>query len=175
MLTVFLSLAFAARGGMPAEYREYQVKAIWMLNFTRYVDWPASTFATKEAPCIVGVLGKDPFGDELEAAFMKKAVKGRPFVLRRVNRDTEVSACHMLFVPAAERRTWRDMQATMSKAPVLTIGEADGFLDQGGIINFLIKDASIAFEIDLRAAQRAGIKFDANLLKIAAKVKGKYE
>lgn len=175
MLTAVLLLAFTARGGTPAKYREYQVKAIWMLNFTRYVDWPTNAFATKEAPCIVGVLGKDPFGDELEAAFMKKSIKGRPFVLRRVHREAEAAQCHMLFVPATERRTWRDMQAAMTKAPILAIGEADEFLDQGGIINFLIKDASIAFEIDLHAAQRAGIKFDANLLKIASKVKGRYE
>lgn len=175
VLAVVLLLALAAQGGTPTEYREYQVKAVWMLNFTRFVDWPTNAFAAKDAPCVIGVLGKDPFGSELEAAFDGKTIRGRRFELQRVQRESDTARCHMLFIPAGERRAWRELQPGLTKSPLLTIGEADGSLEQGGIINFVINDGSIAFEIDLRNAQKAGLKFDANLLKIAAKVKGKYD
>lgn len=175
VLAVALLLALTARGGTPTEYREYQVKAVWMLNFTRFVDWPTNAFATRDTPCVIGVLGKDPFGSELEAAFAGKTIRGRRFELQRVQRESDTARCHMLFIPAGERRAWRELHSRIAKSPLLTIGEADGFLDQGSIINFVIHDGSISFEIDLRNAQKAGLKFDANLLKIAAKVKGKYE
>lgn len=168
-------LAFTARGGMPAEYREYQVKAVWMLNFIRFVDWPENAFASKDSPCIIGVLGKDPFGEELVMALAKKEIRGRRFLLRRIQRENDATGCHVLFIPASEHRAWREMQPRMAAQPILVIGETDGFLEQGGIINFMIQDASISFEIDLHGAQKAGLKFDANLLKIAARVKGRYE
>jgi YfiR/HmsC-like len=176
VLAVVLLLSFTAHAGMPAGYPEYQVKAAWMLNFTRFVDWPANAFATRDAPCIVGILGKDPpFGSELAAAFASKTIRGRRFELQHVQRESDTARCHMLFIPASERRTWRELQSRLGKMPVLTIGEAEGFLDLGSIINFVIQDGAIAFEIDLGNAQKAGLKFDANVLKIAARVKGKYE
>lgn len=175
MLVMALLVAFTTMAGTPAEYPEHQVKAAWMFNFTRFVDWPATAFPSKDSPCVVGVLGKDPFRGELESAFTGKFLNGRKFELRRLKRDDDAAKCHILFIPAGERRAWRELQPALAKAPVLTIGEADGFLDLGAIVNFMIQDGSIAFEIDLRNAQKAGLKFDANVLKIAAKVKGKYE
>jgi YfiR/HmsC-like len=156
-------------------YQEYQVKAVWMLNVARYTEWPSTAFPANDSPCVVGVFGKDPFGKDLEAAFAGKLLKGRPFELKRVSSENDVRGCHILFVPAAERRKWRNLNDKLGKASVLVVGESSDFLDQGGIVNFVIKADSIQFEVDLRNAQKAGLKIDANLLKIAARVKGKYE
>ena len=158
-----------------APLSEYQVKSALLLNFVRYSDWPATAFANPGSPYIVGVAGRDPFGKDLEEAFERKTVKGRSFVLRRVSGEQEMRACHLLFVSSSERRRTRDLLQKLSGAPVLTVGDFPDFLDHGGIINFLIKDGSVRFEINLEPTRGARLKLDANLLKVAASVRGKHE
>jgi hypothetical protein len=158
-----------------APLSEYQVKSALLLNFVRYSDWPATAFANPSSPYIVGVTGRDPFGKDLEKVFERKTVKGRSFVLRRVSGEQEMRACHLLFVSSSERRRARDLLQKLSGAPVLTVGDFPDFLDHGGIINFVITDGSVRFEINLEPARGAQLKLDANLLKVAASVRGKYE
>ena len=158
-----------------APLTEYQVKAALLLNFVRYSDWPATAFANPGSPYVVGVAGRDPFGKDLEKAFERKTVKGRPVVLKRVSGEQEMRACHLLFVSSSERRRSRELLDRLAGAPVLTVGDFPDFLDYGGMINFLIKDGSVRFEINLGPARRARLKLDANLLKVAVSVRGKYE
>lgn len=154
---------------------EHQVKAVWLLNFARFVEWPATAFPNATAPFVVGVVGKDPFGRELERAFTGKTVKGRPFVFRRISNDADLGGCHILFVPASERKRTRDWIGKLQGGAVLTVGETEEFLQNGGVINFLLKDNTVRFEISLNAAQAAGLKLHANLLKVAVAVQGKYD
>lgn len=158
-----------------APVSEYEVKAALLLNFVRFSEWPVTAFADAKSPYVVGVIGSDPFGKELEKAFENKVVKGRSFLLKRISIEQEMRNCHLLFVTASERRRWRDLREKLKGAPVLTVGESSDFIGQGGIINFLLKDNSVRFEINLEAAQAARLKLDANLLKVAVSVKGKYE
>jgi hypothetical protein len=164
-----------ARPAEEAPLSEYQVKAAWLLNFVRYSDWPASAFVDARSPYVVGVAGRDPFGKDLEKAFEGKMVKGRTFLLKRVSNEQEMRACHLLFVSSSERRRSRDLLERIVGAPVLTVGESPEFLDQGGIINFLLKDGSVRFEINLEPARIARLKLDANLLTVAVSVRGKHE
>jgi hypothetical protein len=154
---------------------EYQVKAVWLLNFARFVEWPTNTFPHDASPFVVGVLGKDPFGKDLERAFERKTFRGRPFTFKRISSESERYGCHILFVPSSERRRFREGADKLRRAPVLTVGEGENFLEDGGIINFTLKDNSVRFEIDVKAAQAAKLKLNANLLKVAATVRGKYD
>lgn len=175
---IVFSLTFCANLAPRAEeapFSEYQVKSAWLLNFARFVDWPPSGFLNAKAPFVVGVVGRGPLGKELEQAFAGKVVKGRAFEVRRLTSDSDLRGCHILFFISSEKRRLRDYLEQLSGLPVLTVGESDEFLDQGGIINFLLKDKSVRFEINLKAAQAAGLKLDANLLKVAVAVRGKYE
>ncbi len=165
----------AVRAALPADFEEYQVKAAWMLNFTKFVEWPKEAFAAADSPCVVGVYGKDVFGPVIDTVFTNKTIKGRSFQIRRITRESDLAGCHLLFIPASERRNHRDIMTKLNKSPVLTVGESDSFHEHGGIMNFAMKGNSIQFEIDLRNAQKAGLRIDANLLKIASKVRGKYE
>jgi hypothetical protein len=171
-LTICANLAPRAE---EAPFSEYQVKSAWLLNFARFVEWPPTGFPNAKAPFVVGVVGRGPFGKELEQAFAGKIVKGRAFEVRRLASDSDLRGCHILFFMSSEKRRLRDSFEKLSGFPVLTVGESDEFLDQGGIINFLLKDKSVRFEINLKAAQAAGLKLDANLLKVAVAVRGKYE
>lgn len=162
-----------ARPAEEPQLSEYQVKAALLLNFVRYSDWPASAFADAHSPYVVGVVGRDPFGKDLEKAFEGKIVKGRTFVLKRVSTEPEMRSCHLLFVSSSERRRTRDLLEKLVGAPVLTVGESPEFLDQGGAINLLLRDGSVRFEINLEPARITRLKLDANLLGVAVSVRGK--
>jgi hypothetical protein len=171
---LILGVDFAPRAQEPAA-SEYQVKAAWLLNFARFVEWPGRSFGSPRAPFVVGVVGRDPFGKDLEQAFAGKTVRGRAFEFRHFPSDSDLHGCHILFFGKSERRRIRDQLSKIGTVPVLTVGEDEDFLEEGGIVNFLLKDRSIRFEINLKAAQAAELKLDANLLKVAVEVRGKYD
>lgn len=156
-------------------YQEYQVKAELLANFSAFVKWPEGTFAASNSPVVIGVVGKDPFDRFLEQAVQAGGRPGRPLKLRRVTTDAELRECQVLFVCSSERRRLREIRERVKGLPVLTVGETDDFLDQGGIINFLLKGQSVRFEISVESAQAAGLRVDAKLLGVANSVRGKYE
>ena len=158
-----------------APLSEHQVKAAQMLNFFKYSHWPASAFAKTNSPYVVGVVGRDPFGKDLDRMFELKVVTGRPFVIKRTTDEQELRNCHLVFVSSSERRRLKDLLEKLKGAAVLTVGESPEFLDQSGVINFLLMDSSVRFEINLAAAQAAKVKLDANLLRLAVTVRGKYD
>jgi hypothetical protein len=155
---------------------EYEVKALWLVNCARFVEWPERAFGSAaQSPFDVGVLGKDPFGEYLDKAFEGKVVKGRPFVLKRLSSDRELKSCHILFVAGSERKRTRGLLSKLRGAPVLTVGETDEFLDHGGMVQFVRKERTIRFAVNLEPAQGARVYLSANLLKVAVSVRGKYE
>lgn len=169
----WLLLCPQARPAEEVSLTEYQVKAALLLNFVRYTDWPAAAFADARSPYVVGVVGRDPFGKDLEKAFESKTNKSRTFVLKRVSSEQEMRACHLLFISSSERRRSRELLGKLQGAPVLTVGESPDFLDDGGVINLRLKDGSVRFDINLEPARIAGLKLDANLLGVALSVRGK--
>jgi len=175
LLLTLLLLSPPARPAEGTPRSEYEVKAALLFKFVRYSDWPSTAFADAASPCVIGVAGRDPLGKELEKAFEGKSVKGRAFLLKRVSGEQEMRACHLLFIASSERRRMRDWLQKIQGAPVLTVGESPEFLDHGGVINLILKDGSVRFDINLEPARMARLKLDANLLKVAASVRGKHE
>jgi len=154
---------------------EHEVKATWLLNLTRFVEWPSTAFEDNDSPFVVGVMGKELPEMDLEKTFGDKPIKGRRVQIKRVSNEQEIRGCQLLFITSSERRRTRDLLDKLKGQPVLTVGETEDFLDYGGVINLLVKDESLQLEIDLNAAQKAGLRLNANLLKIAKKARGKYE
>lgn len=169
----FLGLPLVPAADAPRS--EYEVKAALLLNFVRFSEWPSTAFANRKSPYVIGVLGRDPFGRDLEKTFEGKVVRGRSFVIRRLPDDQEIRNCHLLFISYSERRRLRDLREKLKGATVLTVGEMDEFLDYGGVINIRLKNDSVKFDINLKAAQAAQLKLDANLVESAESVRGKYE
>lgn len=174
-LILSASLESAASGAPAPDYKEYQVKAELLANFAAFVKWPDGTFVTTNSPVVIGVVGKDPFDRFLEKAVQAPGRPGRLLKWRRVTTDTEMRECQVLFVSSSERRRLREIRDRLKGVPVLTVGETDDFLDQGGIINFMLKGQSVRFEISVASAQAAGLRVDAQLLGVASAVRGKYE
>jgi hypothetical protein len=160
------------RGSDTTVASEAQVKAAFLFNFAKYVDWPPSAFSNATAPLTIGVMGTDPFGDFLRHA-EGKTINGHPFVIKDVSPDSDLTGCQILFISHSE--SFR-MAAILEKAgslPILTVGEDDAFAQNGGIINFVLKKGNIRLEIDLTAARKAGLTIRSRLLAVADVVKGK--
>jgi hypothetical protein len=158
-------------GGDPPAASEYEVKAAFLFHFTQFTDWPAALFEKTGGRIVIGVLGVDPFGPDLDRAVLGKTVQGHPLVVQRFPRAEDVGPCQVLFVGGSDRKQLRVILGSLKGKPVLTVGESDQFLAQGGIIAFLREDEHIRFSINLDAADRSALKFSAKLLKVARSVR----
>ena len=166
-----LASSFGFGGEVPAT--EYQVKAVFLFNFAKYVDWPAAAFTNASAPITIGVLGEDRFDDNLRRTVAGKTVNGRAFVIRHIAVDESTEGCHILFISDSEKKRLGEILDKIKARPVLTVGETGQFLESGGMINFVKKEGRIRLEINLDAARQAGLQISSKLLNVADAVKGK--
>jgi hypothetical protein len=154
----------AQGGGKPSEY---EVEAAYLSNFGRFVGWPARPAAGEFEVC---VLGQDPFGTLLDAALKGETIGGAPMVAKRIAGVTEAAGCRIVFVnPAKETKLKAVLDGLNSN--VLTVSDSPGFTRQGGMIQFVLEDNRVRFEINLAAAQRAGLTLSSELLKVAVAIR----
>jgi hypothetical protein len=152
---------------------KYQVEAIFLFNFAKYVDWPAAAFQNAVEPITIGVLGTDPFGDNLQRIVEGKTINGRPFVIKHLPSGSDLSGCHILFISHSESSQVGGILDKAGPLPMLTVGEDEQFAQNGGIINFILKNGKVRLEIDLTAAKKAGLTISSKLLAVADVVRGK--
>ncbi len=155
----------------PASLPEYVLKAGFLYNFAKYVDWPASAFDAADAPISIGIVGKDPFGEQLEKALKGKSVRNRSFSILRFPAPADLKRCHILFVARSERPHLPEILSQVQRWPVLTVGEDDGFSSAGGTTNILISQEKPQLEVNPDAAEKAGLTISAKLLKAATIVR----
>lgn len=174
-LPAVLLLALAAVPGAPRAQvaGEYDVKAAFLYNFTKFVEWPPTAFFDERSALNLCVLGEDPFGRSLpEIVGEGEEVAGRRLTLVRMGELADPTVCHVLFVSRSERNRLPRILAAVGSFPVLTVGDTPGFLNQGGIVNFTLEGSKVRFEISQTAAERAGIKISSKLLRLAKRVAG---
>jgi len=146
---------------------EYRVKAAFLYNFAKFIEWPPQAFPDAETPYGICLLGQDPFGGDLNAAVAGNLVEGRKLVVRRVAEPKGVSGCHILFVAASEHDRLRAILGAVGEAPTLTVGEDEDFTRLGGGLRFFLSENRVRFEINLVATDRAHLKISAKLLSLA--------
>jgi uncharacterized protein DUF4154 len=154
---------------------KYQIEALFLFNFAKYVDWPAGAFTNAAAPIVIGVMGTDPFGDNLQHTIEGKAVNGRPFVIKHLTSDSDVSGCQILFVRDLEPSREDEILDKARALPVLTVAEAQPSTRNGSIINFVLKSGNVRLEINLAAAKKAGLTISSRLLAVADVVKDRLD
>jgi hypothetical protein len=160
----------AAPPPRPYEPTEIEVKAAFLYHFAQLVVWPeAPNAASESSPVVLAVVGRDPFGDRLEATIGQETVRGHPIRIDRAARASDLTASpQILFVGASDLVEADRTLAAMHDAPVLTVSALKGFAQHGGMVEFRVTpDARVAFDINLRAVERAGLKMSSQLLKIA--------
>lgn len=160
-----------AFGGESAHSKEYQIKAAFVLNFAKFLEWPESRFASDEQPIAIGVIGSAPLAAELESIVKDRKVQGRSVLVRSANSSDEVRDVHLLFVGAGQSAAFATVKATAETSGVLTVGESPEFQAAGGMITFLIEGDKVRFAINVGSAEQAHLKISAQLQQLAVTVR----
>jgi hypothetical protein len=166
-MVILPSLAFEAHAQDSSVSSEYLIKAGFIYNFANLVQWPANAFTQPDSPIVIGILGEDPFGTVLDRVLAGKKVNGRIFLVKRLKSVTDLKECHIVFVSSSEMAHLAEAIHLVKGMPILTIGEIPGFARRGGIINLVLEDNKVHFEVNVEAAKEADLNISSRLLALA--------
>jgi hypothetical protein len=148
---------------------EYQVEAVYLLNFGKFVEWPARVIAPGE-PFAICVLGQYPFGAALDKTIADESIDGRKVIIRRISKSQEATSCRILFIGLSEETHLAEILKSLDKTSVLTVSNVPRFAELGGMIQFVVEANKVRFEVNLASAERAGLVLSSELLKVATSV-----
>ena len=148
---------------------EYQVEAVYLLNFAKFVEWPAKA-APPEEPFSICVLGQYPFGAALDKTIAGESIDSRKVVVQRISKPQEAISCRILFIGLSEESRLAEILKTLDKASILTVSNVPKFSQRGGMIQFVVEGNKVRFEVNLTSAERAGLTLSSELLKVATAV-----
>ncbi|MBF0153518.1 MAG: YfiR family protein [Magnetococcales bacterium] len=157
--------AGGAAADAPHPPSEPQVKVAYLYNFTKFVTYPEAVFLGDRNRFNICVLGENPFGDLLNF-LAGKSVQERKIQVHLHTRLEETSGCHLVFIAPSEAEKWVDIMAWFGERPVLLVGDTPGFAQRGGMINFIRVGDTLRFEINLKMANRCGLKISSSMLQI---------
>jgi YfiR/HmsC-like len=167
MLAGVLSVCFPLAWAQASAPGEYQLKAAFLFNFAKFIDWPAASFSGQEASFSICILGVDPFGRSMDDLLQGKMIANRRVSVERSRQVADVRHCQVVFVSSSEKARVKEILDGLKGTNVLVVGETDGFAEAGGAIQFAIEDNHVRFLINTDAADRAGLKVSSNLLSLA--------
>jgi hypothetical protein len=173
-VTCLLILIILFRAPISAEEAlpEYQVKAAYLYNFLKFVEWPESAFPDPLAPIVIGISGDDPFGNSLPQVITGKTVQGRDLVIHKYHSGEDMRGAHILFISPSEKKRLPHILFSLRGSSVLTVADIEGFLEAGGMIQFLSENDRVRFAINVDASSRAKLKISSKLLSLAKVVGG---
>ncbi len=149
---------------------EYEVKAAYLYNFGKFVEWPAKVTAASDFFSIC-VLGEDPFGSTFDATIAGESINGKKVVVRRITKPQDAVSCRILFISSSEEGRLQEILATLDKTSVLTVSDLSQFTRRGGMIRFVMEANRVRFEVNLTTAEHAGLTLSSQLLKVAISVR----
>jgi len=146
---------------------EYEIKAVFLLNFSRFVEWPESAFEAPDAPFVLCIYGRDPFGEVLDATVAGEKVGTREVSVRRISDVADASACHILFVHHSEQARLAEILTALDHRSTLTVSDSDRRARRGEMIRLVTDNDRVRLRIDVEAARAAGLTLSSNLLRAA--------
>jgi hypothetical protein len=150
---------------------EYQVMATYLYNFGRFVQWPTTLTVAKGDSFPICVIGQDPFGPVLDAILTGEIIDGKAVVAKRVLKPQDALSCRILFISSSEESRLKEVLEALDKSEILTVSDMPEFSRRGGMIQFVLKEGRVRFEINLASAEAARLILSADLLKVAAVVR----
>jgi len=164
LLTSSLPLTFAQQPPL----REFQLKAVYLFNFTRFVKWPADTFSNADSPFQICIAGDDPFGDNLTFAIQNETYDTRPITIRHLDDSDDLSSCQLLYInQALPPRLEQQWLLAQDNQPILTVSSRADFAKRGGMVEFYTRKNRVRFVINLFSVKEANLAVNANLLRVA--------
>lgn len=162
-----LACGVCASGVVCAAPTPAEVEAVFLFNFTQFVDWPPQAFPEPSSPIVIGVLGSDPFGAALDEVVRGEMVKGHPLAVHRSQHIEELADCQILFISRSERAHLVPILATLKGRSTLTVSDLEQFASAGGMICFMLMDGKVRLQVNLEAAKAAGLTLSSKLLRFA--------
>jgi hypothetical protein len=160
-------LVFSLLLSAQAPAREYQIKAVFLFNFAQFVEWPAGAFPEPKSPLIIGILGKDPFGDFLDETVRGEEINGHPIVIQRYNQVQDVKTCHILFINPEDSNKFKSILESLKAQNTLTVSDVATFIRQGGMIRFYTENGKIHIRINLDSVKETDLIISSKLLRLA--------
>jgi YfiR/HmsC-like len=146
---------------------EYQVKAVFLFNFSHFVDWPPQAFTSPTEPFVIGILGTDPFGSRLDETVHGERIEGRPIIVRRFTKVEEIADCQILFIDGSESAQLDPIIRALDHRGILTVSEVDGAALSGVMVQFVTENNRIRLRINVESARAAGLSISSKLLRLA--------
>jgi hypothetical protein len=168
-LWLLLGVPGFAQDSQPSEY---QIKSAFLFNFAKFVEWPANAFSQPKSPLVIGILGDNPFGEDLQKTIRNKSVDDHPLEIKELSSAGAATNCHILFISTSEKPRLPQILGGLKGSSVLTVGEMDRFTESGGMINFVKVGTKIRFQINNGAAADASLKISSKLLNLALRPGG---
>ncbi len=166
ILALSVGVLLVCPPALHAQSREYDVKAAFLFNIVNFVTWPPEAFSGASDPVRVCVADTDPFGSVLDEVMKGESAGARPIEVVRVHDAEEMTACHLVFVPSRSPHL-QDILQVVGTRPIVTVGETTDFLKRGGLINFVIENVRVRFDVNEAAAISRGLAFSSKLLRVA--------
>jgi hypothetical protein len=146
---------------------EYKVKAVFLYNFTRFIDWPPSAFSSPESPFIIGIIGDDPFGSYLEEAVSGEQIENHTIIIKRYHSISEIKDCQVLYINSSNSEYIKEIISLVGKRSILTVSDANNFARWGGMIRLFTDDEKIRIQINSNAAKASQLNISSKLLSVA--------
>jgi hypothetical protein len=165
---VFAGICLRAQAQLP-KVNEFQVKAAYLYNFGRFVEWPDG--ADKNDAFEICVLGADPFGPTLDATLARETIGGKAVSAKRISKPQDIDSCRIVFISSSEEGHLKEVLAALDKTSVLTVSDIPRFSERGGMIGFILEGDRVRFDVNLASAQDARLTLSSELLKVATNVR----
>jgi hypothetical protein len=164
----FWFLLCSAGSAVAQTSKEHEIKAVLILNLARFVDWPEAAFASPESPIVIGVVGRNPFGQALENAVAGEQVNGRKITIEHFA-NLRSKPCHILFISDSEKGRVQRILSAVAGRPVLTVSEIDGFTTSlGGMVRLYVNEQNkVRVQVNLESARSNGLRLSSKLLQVA--------
>jgi hypothetical protein len=169
-VTALLLVSLLYLSAQKPSSREYQIKAVFLFNFTQFVEWPSNALQPN-APLVIGILGEDFFGAYLEEIISGEKVNGHPLIIQRYRQVEEIKTCHILFISQSEKGRIEAITSGLKRRSILTVSDVDSFIKEGGMIRFYTVDNKIQLRVNPDGAKEANLVISSKLLRLAQIVK----
>jgi YfiR/HmsC-like len=164
LLSLVVAIPMRGQGNPPVEY---QVKAAFLFNFAKFVEWPSDTFQSEKSPITLCVFRRDPFGSALDEIIRGKIINNRAVLARRINELSDLKSCQLVFISSVEDKHLSEVIGSLKGRSALLVGEGEGFAERGGGIQLFQEDNKLRFAVNLDSIQRARLTVSSKLLALA--------
>lgn len=171
MLAAIVYFTSSDANSLQTKASEYQVKAVYLYNFAKFIEWPPGIPGPNSDSFTICILGDDSLESVLHAMVAGEAVKGRQIEAKRVSRSQDAATCQILFIGSSEEKDLKAVFSALGQSPILTVSDIPQFSQHGGMIEFTLDDNRVRFEVNLLSAQGAGLAVSSELLKVATIVR----